>query len=107
MAINLALNDFRNVLGKVNHGNVVIRQDQSGVEKANYGSKIANLFRKNVRTAEPNPQENAEVRKALLQAIQTSAEGKVLSLDDMQRIYDALGMSGGQRSVNAETQVEG
>ena len=109
MAINLTLNDFRNVLGKVNDGNVVIKQDQSGIEKANYGSKIANLFRKNVRTAESNPQENAEVRKALLQAIQTSAEGKVLSLDDMQRIYDALGMSGGQRSVsvNDGAQVEG
>lgn len=37
MAINLTLNDFRNVLGKVNDGNVVIKQDQSGIEKANYG----------------------------------------------------------------------
>ncbi len=107
MAINLTLNDFRNVLGKVNDGNVVVKQDQSGIEKANYGSTIANWFRRNVRTAESNPQENAEVRKALLQAIQTSAEGKVLSLEDMQRIYDALGMSGGQRSVNAETHEEG
>ena len=40
MAINLTLNDFRNVLGKVNDGNIVFKQDQSGIEKANYGSKI-------------------------------------------------------------------
>ncbi len=51
MAINLTLNDFRNVLGKVNDGNVVVKQDQSGIEKANYGSTIANWFRRNVRTA--------------------------------------------------------
>ena len=36
MAINLTLNDFRSVLGNVNDGNIVLKQDQSGIEKANY-----------------------------------------------------------------------
>lgn len=31
MAVELTLNDFRNVLGKVNDGNVVLTQDQSGI----------------------------------------------------------------------------
>ena len=56
MAINLTLNDFRSVLGKVNDGNVVFKQDQSGIEKANYGSKILNLIR-TTRTAPNDPAE--------------------------------------------------
>ena len=68
MAINLTLNDFRSVLGKVNDGNVVLKQDQSGIEKANYGSKILNFLR-TVRTADNNPQENVQVRQSLLAAI--------------------------------------
>ena len=93
MAINLTLNDFRNVLGKVNDGNVVLKQDQSGIEKANYGSKILNIFR-NVKIAQNNPQENIQVRQSLLAAIQNSAEGKILSLDDMERVYSALNLTG-------------
>ena len=54
MAVNLTLNDFRSVLGNVNDGNVVFKQDQSGIEKANYGNKLGNVFRSlfsSVRTA--------------------------------------------------------
>ena len=93
MAINLTLNDFRNVLGKVNDGNVVMKQDQSGIEKANYGSKVLNILR-NVRTAQNNPQENIQVRQSLLTAIHNSAEGKILSPDDMERVYAALNLTG-------------
>ena len=94
MAIELTLNDFRSVLGNVNDGNVVFKQDQSGIEKANYGNKFLNLFR-NVRTAPDDAQENLQVRQSLLTAIRNSVERKVLSLDDMQRIYDALGVPEG------------
>ena len=94
MAINLTLNDFRSVLGNVNDGNVVLKQDQSGIEKANYGSKILNFLR-TVRTADNNPQENVQVRQSLLAAIHNSAEGKILSRGDMERIYAALGMPEG------------
>ena len=94
MAINLSLNDFRNVLGKVNDGNVVFKQDQSGIEKANYGSKILNLIR-TTRTAPNDPAENLQIRSMLLSAIQNSAEGKVLSEDTLNRIYVALGMTEG------------
>ena len=94
MAINLSLNDFRNVLGNVNDGNVVLKQDQSGIEKANYGNRFLNLFR-SVRTAAHDPQENIQIRQSLLTAIHNSAEGKVLSRADMERIYAALGMPEG------------
>lgn len=87
-AINLILSDFRSVFGNVNDGNIVLKQDQSGIEKANYGNKFANMFR-TVRTAANNPQENIEVRQSLLTAIHNSAEGKILSRDDMERIYAA------------------
>ena len=100
MAINLTLNDFRSVLGNVNDGNIVLKQDQSGIEKANYGNKFLNLFR-TVRTAPNNPEENMQVRQALLAAIQNSAEGNVLSLDDMSCIYRALGMPEGGLNANS------
>ena len=92
--INLSLNDFRGVLGKVNDGNVVFTGDKSGIEKANYGSAFLNLFRK-VRKAPDDPEENARIRLMLISAIQTSAEGKVLSTESMDRIFDALGMPNG------------
>ena len=100
MAIELTLNDFRSVLGNVNDGNVVFKQDQSGIEKANYGNKFLNLFR-NVRTAPNDPQENLQVRQSLLSAIRNSVESKVLSISDMQRIYDALGMPDGSFDPDA------
>ena len=64
MAINLTLNDFRSVLGNVNDGNIVFKQDQSGIEKANYGA---------IRTynaQEPSVEENARMRKLFAQAIE-------------------------------------
>ena len=48
----------------------------SGIEKANYGSKILNLIR-TTRTAPNDPAENLQIRSMLLSAIQNSAEGKV------------------------------
>lgn len=82
MAVELTLNDFRSVLGNVNDGNVVFKQDQSGIEKANCGNKFLNLFR-SVRTAPNDPQENLQVRQSLLSAIRNSSESKVLSISDM------------------------
>ena len=92
MAVNLTLNDFRSVLGMKNDGNVVMKQDQSGIEKANWGGIFRNLFC-NVRKAPSDPAENMQIRKALLSAIMTSAEGKVLSQDQLDSIYAALGMA--------------
>ena len=100
MAVELTLNDFRSVLGNVNDGNVVFKQDQSGIEKANYGNKFLNLFR-SVRTAPNDPQENLQVRQSLLSAIRNSSESKVLSISDMQRIYNALGMPDGDFEPDA------
>lgn len=92
--MNLTLNDFRSVLGIKNDGNVVMKLDQSGIEKANYGNFFANWFRKGVRTAPSNYDENVQIRQALLVAINNSSEGKALSSDDIERIYAALGMNG-------------
>lgn len=92
--VNLSLNDFRSVLGRVNDGNVVLTQNKEGIEKANYGNKFLNLFR-SVRVAPNNPQENFTVRQALLTAIRNSSEGKVISASDMERIHLALGIPEG------------
>ena len=89
--MNISLSDFRSVLGVKNDGNVVMTQDGRGVEKANYGNFFSNIFRE-VRKAPNNPEENREVRRALAMAIQNSAEGKVLSTEDMNRIRGALGL---------------
>ncbi len=91
--MNLTLNDFRNVLGKVNDGNIVFTRDGKGIEKANYGNAFLNLFR-SVRRAPSDPTENAKVRSSLVAAIQQSVEGKVISDEQFRRIYSALGMTG-------------
>ena len=93
MAINLTLNDFRGVLGVKNDGDVVMTLDKTGIEKANYGSTIANWFR-SVRKVQSNPDENIAIRQALLAAINNSSEGKVLSSADIDSIYATLGMNG-------------
>ncbi len=92
--ITLSLNDFRSVLGNVNDGNVVFKADNTGIEKANYGSKFLNLFR-TTREAPDKPEENARIRLLLMDAIANSAERKVLSRDTLERIYAALGMPDG------------
>ena len=89
--MNITLNDFRNVLGVKNDGNVVITQDRKGIEKADYGNFLSNLFR-DVRTTPNDPEQNKEIRRALARAIQNSAEGKVISAEDMNRIKGTLGL---------------
>ena len=95
MDINLSLNDFRSVLGKENDGNVVMKLDKTGIEKANYGSFFGNLFRTAVRKAASNPAENRQIRGALMSAIFNSAEAKVLNDEQLAGIYSALGMPDG------------
>lgn len=75
----------------VNDGKVVMKQDNSGIEKANYGNFFMNIFRK-VRTAPNDPQENVRIRQALAEAIRTSTEGKAISDADMKNIRIALGV---------------
>ena len=69
--MNLTLNDFRNVLGKVNDGNVVFTRNDggnpTGIEKANYGR----VFTHNVQNA--SPADNAEVRRQFALAISTAS----------------------------------
>lgn len=91
MAISLTLNDFRNVLGRVNDGNVVMTTNKEGIEKANYGNAFLNLFR-TIRTAPNDPQENVKIREALAKAIENSVEGKAISAEDMAKIKIALGI---------------
>ena len=91
--MDISLSDFRNVLGVKNDGNVVMTLDKRGVEKADYGNLLSNMFRK-VRSTPSDPEENKAVRRALARAIENSAEGKVLSAEDMGRIRGALGLDG-------------
>ena len=94
MAINLTLNDFRGVLGIKNDGDVVMRLDQKGIEKANWGGLFSGIFN-TVRRVTPSASENMAMRRALLAAVMNSAEGKVLSEADMRNIESAVGISEG------------
>ena len=91
MSSSLTLNDFRNVLGKVNDGNVVITHDEKSVEKVNYGG-IFSRFLRLVKTTPDDAAQNKKIKEALCEAIENSAEGKTLSVDDRNRIYAALGI---------------
>jgi len=88
--MDLTLNDFRNVLGNKNDGDVVMRLDQKGLEKANWGGLLRSVLG-NVRKVTPSAEENMAIRASLMAAIQNSAEGKVLSDADLQRIESAMG----------------
>ena len=92
--MNLTLSDFRSVLGKKNDGDVVMRLDQKGLEKANWGGFFRSIFG-NVRKVTPSAAENMAIRASLMAAIQNSAEGKVLSEADLQRIESAMGIANG------------
>ena len=64
--MNLTLNDFRNILGKVNDGDVVFTRNNNeltGIEKANYGS-----LRTHNRQV-PTTDDNVQMRKKFAQAI--------------------------------------
>ena len=90
--MNISLSDFRNVLGVKNDGNVVLTLDKGSVEKADYGNFFSNMFR-HIRTSPNDPNENREIRKALMKAIEASVEGKVLSNADMIHIKTELGLN--------------
>ena len=105
MAINLTLNDFRGVLGIKNDGDVAMKLDRSGIEKVNWGGFFRNLFFK-VRKVPSNPVENAQIRQALLMAIGNSSEGKVLTEEQMQQIYSAIGMPVGADAAGNSARLE-
>ena len=98
--MNISLSDFRNVLGVKNDGNVVLTLDKGSVEKADYGNFFSNMFR-HIRTSPNDPNENREIRKALMKAIEASVEGKVLSNADMIRIKNELGLNNDAEEVQS------
>jgi hypothetical protein len=77
-----------------------MKLDRSGIEKVNWGGFFRNLFCK-VRKVPSNPVENAQIRQALLMAIGNSSEGKVLTEDQMQQIYSAIGVTADEAGENA------
>lgn len=96
--MNLTLNDFRNILGKVNDGDAVFTKDNNGtatgIEKANYGA---------IRTynaQEPSVEENARMRKLFAQAIAnaSSQDRPTISSETLKAIRAKLGIAepGGQ-----------
>lgn len=73
--MNLTLNDFRNVLGRCNDGNVVfIRNEEGlpvGVKKVNYGKLTTK------EATRDDAEVNSRVRQAFYNAVACSAEGKI------------------------------
>ncbi len=71
--MDLTLNVFREVLGKVNDGNVVFTQEDgqnTGIKKVNYGR----LFTKEATPSDPAV--NREIRLAFFNAVSHSVEGR-------------------------------
>ncbi|MCQ2389810.1 MAG: AarF/UbiB family protein [Kiritimatiellae bacterium] len=95
--MSLTINDFRNVLGKVNDGDVVFGrtaaglEDKNAIEKANYGGTIAKLFR-NYRTVVSDPARNREIRQAFMSAIENSREGRAAQAETLNAIRQQLGL---------------
>ena len=92
--MNLTLNDFRNILGKVNDGDVVFTRNNNeltGIEKANYGK----LYTRHVR--HPSNADNERMRKLFAESICNSARaGKtLLSEATLTNIRQQLGIVDG------------
>lgn len=88
--MGLILNDFRNVLGKVNDGNVVFTQNEQG---ENTGIKKVNYGRVFTKESTPNdPVVNRQIRQAFFNAISNSAEGKLASQEFMENLRTRLGL---------------
>ena len=90
--MNITLNDFRNILGAVNDGNVVftrINDELTGIEKANYGL----LFTRNVKAS--SEEENAELRKQFARAIANacSQDRPTISNETLDAIKLKLGIA--------------
>ena len=89
--MNLTLNDFRNILGKVNDGDVVFKLrdgQKTGIEKANYGWFI----KRNVRNLPP--EDNAAIRRMFAEAISSASGpyGPSISADTLRTIKERLGI---------------
>lgn len=94
--MNLTLDDFRNILGKVNDGDVVFTKDNNGnatgIEKANYGR----LRKHNVKGVSAD--DSVKIRELFVAAIR-SASGQhspQISEETLQAIRIRLGIGEGQ-----------
>ena len=90
--MNLTLNDFRNILGKVNDGDAVFTKDNdgnlTGIEKANYGK----LRKHNVKVASAD--ENVMIREQFVEAIRRAfgPHDPIVSEDTLKAIRTRLGL---------------
>lgn len=95
--MNLTLNDFRNVLGKVNDGNVVFAKNEqdeiTGIKKVNYGR----VFLK--EETKSGLIENVQIREAFFYALSNSAEGKLASRELMNALRTRLGLDSADENV--------
>lgn len=90
--MNPILNDFRNVLGRVNDGNVLLT-DNGNVEKVNHGNALSRWIW-NYKTAENNAEANRAVRQAFYNALSASREGQIVGAEFLNEIRERLGLAG-------------
>ena len=86
--MSLTLNDFRNVLGSVNDGNVVFDRPngENAIKKANYGR----IHTRGVVATNEN--DNKLIRAALMNAITASEQGKIMSDAVLNQLKARLGI---------------
>ena len=104
--MELTLNDFRNVLGKVNDGDVVFKNaeggvDKTGIEKANAGNFFTSRRYRRVTYGDNSTVAgvydralNREMRVKFLTAILNSDEAKALTDATKSEIMQLLGVGG-------------
>lgn len=102
--MNLTLNDFRSILGKVNDGNIAYKNDHSGIEKVNYGSSF---FTRNIRDV--SAEDNKQLRRDFMAAISKSISGQGIDPVTLNEIKTLLGIEGenvSEANLNRNTIVE-
>lgn len=90
--MNLTINDFRNILGKTNDGNVVFTEDDK-LQKVNHGGLLSRKIH-GYATAANDATMNVRVRQAFYAAISTSIEARAMTPDALKAIAETLGVSG-------------
>jgi len=104
---NPTLRDFRALLGNANDGNVVLKEDGTGLEKAGHGNAVTRFLRnyRPMPTGREQKEQNARIRKMLMAAIGNSQEGKALCKEQLAHIRAGLGI-GSKNETNELSRVE-
>ena len=96
--MDLTINDFRNILGKVNDGNVIFTEDNK-LQKVNYGGLLSRKIH-GYATAANDADMNIRVRQAFYAAISSSLEARGMAPETLEAIAEKLGLWGNAAEID-------